>query len=390
MALPSYIISTSVVNVDCTNTSKVLFLPPASTIQGVSLIIRDSAGTANNTSTAYISTQGLDRMDQYGSTLSLSTSYQSIRLVAWKSTDYAILQNYTFGLTPFLVKFEQGLAWTPVESSRLWTAVAISNSGSVQLAGVGPGFLYVSTNSGSNWTQTGPSFVWSGVAMSSSGSIMVAVSNDDRIYVSTNTGSSWTPTASIKPWTCVCCSQNGSVMLAGTTGDTLYISTDTGATWTSTNTINSYTSVACSSDGTILYAVTNGGQIYVSTNTGSSWTARDSARNWTGVACTTNGATAFATEGTYIYKSTNTGVAWTANTSYPGAWRGITCSSTGTIVVAINGTTGYLNFSDTSGGNFINSGDPYTYTGVATNGGGSTTLASTTPGFLYVGQIQLL
>jgi photosystem II stability/assembly factor-like uncharacterized protein len=390
MALPTYTISTSVVNVDCTNTSKVLFLPPASTIQGVSLIIRDCAGTASDVSTAYISTQGLDRMDTYASTLQLSTAYQSIRVVAWKPTEFAILQNYIYGITPFAVKFEQGLAWNPRDSVRNWSTVAVNLAGDVLLAGVAGGFLYRSIDSGASWTQTGPSFSWSGVALSLSGVNMVAVSSDDRIYVSLDTGSSWSPKASIKPWSCVCCSSDGAIILAGVTGDTLYLSTDTGETWSPTNITADYTGVACSADGVTMYAVTNAGQIYVSTDTGSSWTARDSSRNWTAVACTSDGVTAFATEGTYIYKSTDTGTSWNPNLGYPGAWDGITCSLNADIVIAINSTTGYLNFSENFGSDYKNSGDPLGYTSVATNGSGSVSIASVNPGLLYLGLIQLL
>jgi hypothetical protein len=393
MALPTYSISSSVINVDCLNTSKVLLLPPASTIQGVSLWIRDCAGVASSESTIYVSTQGLDVMDRFASTLALSTPYQSFRVMAWKPTEYAILQNYVSGLSPFLVQFTQGLAWYTRDSVRTWSCVASSSSGQTLLAGVGGvggGQLYVSYDGGNSWTAVGPSLIWTGVAMSSDGTKMVAVSNGDRIYTSTNSGASWTPRASIKAWTCVCSSQNGDILLAGTTGDTLYLSTDSGVSWTSVNGTTNYRSVACSSTGGTLYAVATADQIYVSTNTGSSWTARDSARNWTGVACSSNGTTAFATEGTYIYKSTNTGVAWTANTSYSGGWRAIACSSDATLVVAVNNTTGFINFSETSGNLFTNSGDSGAYQSIVMNAAGSLNLAAENPGYLYLGTIQLL
>jgi hypothetical protein len=392
MALPTYTLSTSVINVDCMNTSKVILLPPASTIQGVSLLIRDCAGTASDISTIFVSTTGLDVIDRYASTLALSTPYQSMRFVAWKPTEYAIVQNYIDGLAPFLAQFTQGLAWTQRDASRSWSCVASSDPGDILLAGVGGGGgqLYVSTNTGASWSAVGPTHTWSGVAVSSGGADMVAVSSDDRIYVSNDNGNTWNAKASIKAWSCVCCSQDGQIQLAGTTGDTLYLSTDGGQTWTSVNTTANYTSVACSGDGTILYAVAAGDQIYVSTNTGSSWTARDSARSWTGVSCSTDGATAYATEGTYIYKSTNTGVTWTANTSYSAAWSGISCSDTGSIVVALNGTTGYVNFSENSGASYTNSGDSHSYSAIATNLSGSVILGATNPGFLYVGAIQLL
>ncbi len=392
MALPTYLVSSSVVNVDCLHTTKVILLPPASTIQGMSLTVRDCAGFANSDSTIYVSTQGLDKLDRTAIRVPISTPYQSIRFAAWKPTEYAILQNYTLGLTPFLVRFTQGLFWTSVASTQTWSCVAISSSGAVQLAGIGSGGgrLYRSVNQGVTWSATGPSFVWTGVAMSSSGANMVAVSLDDRIYTSLDTGASWTPRAFVKPWSCVCSSSDGLIFLAGTTGDTLYVSTDTGVTWTSTNTILNYTSVACSSDGSIMYAVTAGDKIYVSTDTGSTWTGYDSNRNWTGVACSSDGTTAFATEGTYIYKSTTTGTSWIPNTGYVGAWTSITCSDDASIVVAMNSTTSRLNFSESYGASFVDSGTAGPYTALAANSASSVVVASANPGTLYVGVIQLL
>jgi len=392
MALPSYTISSSIVNVDCSGSGKIIFLPPANTIQGVPIWIRDSAGTCSQVNSIFISTQGSDRMDRFASTLRLSTAYQSVRCVAWQPTHYAILQNYTYGLQPFLAQFTQGISWNLYESVRTWSAVCSSTSGSVMSAvvGGGGGQIYVSTTSGTTWTAYGPTLIWTGIACSSDGTKMVAVSNGDRIYTSTNTGVNWTPRDSPKSWSCVCSSSNGSVLLAGTSSDFLYLSTNSGVSWTAVNISTTYTFVACSSNGVIQYAVTSGGQIYVSTDTGSTWTARDSARSWTGVACSSDGSIAFATEGTYIYKTTDTGVTWTPNTSYPGAWRCITCSSSAQYVLAVDSTTGFINLSGTTGVDFILSGDPASYQAIAINQLGVQAIAAASPGRLYVGALQLL
>lgn len=390
MALPSYTLSTSVLNVDCTSAYKIIFLPPASTIQGVPLLIRDNTGLCSQESSIFVSTQGLDLLDRYESTIRLSTGYQSVRFVAWQETQYAILQNYMLGLTPFITQFPEGYAWIARESVRLWRCVASSSSGATLVAGVGGGRLYVSINAGGIWTAYGPTLVWRGVAVSSTGTKMVAVANGDRIYTSTNTGVSWTPRASSKSWTCVCSSSDGSILLAGATSDFLYISTNSGVSWTFTNINADYTAVACSSDGSVMFAATNGGTLYVSTNSGSTWTSRDSARNWTGLACSSDGVTAYATEGTYIYKSTDTGTTWTANTSYSAAWRSISCDSPGTTVVAINGTSGSIQLSVDSGVTFVQTGDSDTYGPVAIDGNANQILTAGTPGTLYVGLLQLL
>jgi len=392
MALPAYTISTTILNVDCSASGKIVYLPPASTIQGVSLWIRDGAGNCSQTNSIFISTTGLDRIDLRASTLRLSTAYQSIRCVPWQSTQYAIVQNFTQGLVPFRANFVQNLVWTPRDSSRTWSGATVSSSGTIQAAcvGGGGGQIYVTTNEGSTWTPYGPTVIWTAIASSSNGNRFVAVTSGDRIYISSDTGVTWTPRESFKSWTCVCSSANGGTLLAGTSSDFLFVSTDGGGTWTATNLAANYTAVACSSDGTVQYAVTNGGTIYVSTDSGTSWTSRDSVRSWTGVACSGDGTIAFATEGTYIYKTSNTGATWTPNTVYPGTWRTITCSSSGLVVIAVESTTGSLYFSGTGGAQYILSGDPAAYSALATNPTGTTSLAASNPGRLYVGLLQLL
>lgn len=392
MALPSYTISTSILNVDCSGSGKIVFLPPANTIQGVSLLIRDAAGTCSEANSIYISTQGSDLMDQYESTLRLSTAYQSVRCVAWQPTSYAILQNYTFGLLPFLARFTENIAWNVRDSVRTWTGAASSSSGTILVScvGGGGGQIYVSTNSGTTWTPYGPTLVWSGVASSSDGAKLVAISSGDRIYTSTNTGVSWTPRASIKPWTCVCSSADGVTLLAGTFNDFLFVSVDSGATWTQTNVVAQYTGVACSADGSILYAVALGDTIYQSTDTGLTWTPQDSVRNWAGVACTSDGITAFATDSTSIYKTTDLGTTWTASAVPGTAWGSIACSSSGAIVVSVDIVAGRLYFSGNYGSSYLLSGDPSPYSALASNSNGDVLLAASNPGTLYLGALQLL
>ncbi len=392
MALPSYTISTSILNVDCSGSGKIVFLPPANTIQGVSFWIRDGTGRCSEASSIYISTQGSDLMDQYASTLRLSTAYQSVRCVAWQPTSYAILQNYTSGLSPFLARFTENIGWNPRESTRSWTGAASSSSGTtlVSCVGGGGGQIYVSTNSGTTWTAYGPTLVWSGVASSSNGTKLVAISSGDRIYISTNTGISWTPRASIKPWTCVCSSADGVTLLAGTFNDFLFVSVDSGASWTQTNVVANYTGVACSSDGSIMYAVASGDTIYQSSDTGITWTQQDSVRNWAGVACTADGITAFATDSTSIYKTTDLGTTWTPSTFLGTAWGSITCSSSGAIVVTVDVVAGRIYFSGNYGFSYSVSGDPSPYTALACNSNGNVILAASNPGTLYLGALQLL
>ena len=392
MALPTFHLSTPITNVDCSGSGKILFLPPASTIQGVSFWIRDATGTCSQANSIYLSTQGLDRIDRHASTLRLSSPYQSVRCVAWHPTHYAVLQNYTNWITPFLVQLIQNLSWTQRASLQPWSGVASNPAFTVLLASVGGGGgqLYLSVDQGVSWSSTGPSLIWTDVATSQTGSLLVAVSNGDRIYISTDLGVSWSPRASAKTWTSVCCSSDGTVLLAAATSDFLFVSTDSGVTWTATNVVANYTSVACSSDGTIFYAVATGDQIYVSTDSGGTWTARDSVRNWRGVACSSDGTIAYATEGSFIYTSTTTGTSWSPNTNYVGSWGAIVCSQSGTIVGAVNGTDGFVYFSDSAGASYRTTGDPGGFTSLACNGTGTSFLVSESPGYLYTGDLQLL
>ena len=98
-----YTISSAVVNVNISSvqglpgTSKVLYLPAASSVRGMSYTIRDTTGSCSPISSIYISTTGLDKIDLTNTLVQLSTSLQSFRVMAHNSTNYAVLQNYTFG-----------------------------------------------------------------------------------------------------------------------------------------------------------------------------------------------------------------------------------------------------------------------------------------------------
>ena len=96
-----YTISSAIVNVNVSSiasqpgTSKVLYLPPASTVNGQSFMIRDVTGYCNEISSIFISTTGLDTIDIQKTFVQLSSVQQSFRVMAHNSTNYAVLQNYT-------------------------------------------------------------------------------------------------------------------------------------------------------------------------------------------------------------------------------------------------------------------------------------------------------
>lgn len=82
--------NTSFVGVDSRTQQKVLFLPAASTILGRYILFKDSYGTANINNFT-ISTQGQDRIDIYNSSILVSTASQSLSLLSYTNTNWAIL-----------------------------------------------------------------------------------------------------------------------------------------------------------------------------------------------------------------------------------------------------------------------------------------------------------
>lgn len=92
MSFTTHSISSSVINVDVRNNSKVILLPAASTFQGQVIYIKDIFGSCS-TNTLFVSTIGQDLFDKTTNRVSLSSSYQAIRVGSSGNTDWSILQN---------------------------------------------------------------------------------------------------------------------------------------------------------------------------------------------------------------------------------------------------------------------------------------------------------
>lgn len=94
MATPEYTISSicSVTYVRLIPTAKIVFLPPASTVQGQTFTIQDINGFSD-TNNIYLSTVGLDKLDNSLNLLTMSTVYQSVRVYAQNLSNYAVVQN---------------------------------------------------------------------------------------------------------------------------------------------------------------------------------------------------------------------------------------------------------------------------------------------------------
>lgn len=93
MALSTFYISSQIVNVDVTGTTKVIMMPSVSTFMNQSILIRDSTGACSATNRIYISTQGIDRIENTLSTCSLTRSYETIRFTTFGVSSWSILQN---------------------------------------------------------------------------------------------------------------------------------------------------------------------------------------------------------------------------------------------------------------------------------------------------------
>ena len=74
------------------------------------------------------------------------------------------------------------------DADKNWYASAMSSDGSVIIAGVYGGRLYLSTNSGTNWSEVKPAGdadkAWQTSSMSSNGSVILA-GNTLRLYLGT-------------------------------------------------------------------------------------------------------------------------------------------------------------------------------------------------------------
>lgn len=221
-------------------------------------------------------------------------------------------------------------------TAQSWSCSALSSNGAVSILGISAGALYLSTNSfvtystisgtTSQFTSNGLPITnqnWNKLECSFDGSVILASINSGALYLTTNTGTSWTaiggttnsvglPTTAT-PWSAIAVSgTNGQYMLAAANSGGLYLSTNKGTSWTQlSGTTNSYslptvasawTCCAISQDGLIMAAAINNGYLYYSTNSGTTWTNyvyphKCATQNfpWNSISMTADGSKAFAT-----------------------------------------------------------------------------------------------
>ena len=237
--------------------------------------------------------------------------------------------------------------WTPVSQINLyeaWQCVATNSDGSVLIAGVQGGEIWINTQG--TWINvvtenfsTNSSLEnkpWTGVASNFAGDILYACSDD--LYYSKDSGISWTFTNIPDTWTSITCDSSGQKVYA-CNGD-IWRSSTGGITWqnlTSGNLRMSgklWKSIDCDADGQTIIACIKGESIWTSYDAGLNWFEIGiTYQNWASVAVNAPG-TFFAAcvSGGYIWKSDGDGY-W-ESVDILQNWRSITMDASGQNVFA--------------------------------------------------------
>jgi photosystem II stability/assembly factor-like uncharacterized protein len=170
---------------------------------------------------------------------------------------------------------DYGATWTPHETARYWTALAVSADGS-RIAAVGKDTqIYVSDDSGETWTAHETAREWVAIASSADGGKLVAAAISGRLYTSADAGETWTARLTDQHWRAVASSADGRRLLAAAKSGWLYTSSDSGATWTKRAFKTEWVSVACSGDGSKMIAASNIGELVISTDGGATWKTQE-------------------------------------------------------------------------------------------------------------------
>ena len=249
--------------------------------------------------------------------------------------------------------------------SRSWQAVASSASGTVQIAGVYGGDLFISTDSGATWTDQGSagSRSWVGVGISSDGTKMVAAVNGGQIYTSSNGGSTWATStiAGTHNWETVSMSADGKALVAAAWNDDIYTATSSDGvnfTWTDQSDLGHayWTSSAISSDGQHMAIGSIQSHLYTTADGGATWTDQTtptnpyngSNREWYGVAMSADGTSLLGVQdyGSVWTATSTDGVnfTWTSHRYDVGDrwWRGATMSADGQKMAVSDSNGGYI------------------------------------------------
>ena len=212
---------------------------------------------------------------------------------------------------------------------------------------------------------------WQATASSASGTIQVAVVYGGDIFVSTNHGTTWNDmtTAGARNWTGVGISNDGTKMVASVYGGQIYHSSNGGATWVASTLpdTHGWETVSLSGDGTSIVAATWGEDIFTATSTNGvdfNWTDQTGLGHayWSSTAISENGQH-MAVADIYsvgLHTSNDAGITWanqtTPNNPYYGGpnryWYGLTMSADGTSLAAVQDYGSIWTATSTDGMNF--------------------------------------
>ena len=191
--------------------------------------------------------------------------------------------------------------WTPVSQDNIdqqaWQCVATNNDGSVLIAAVQGGDIWIKTpvtsiNTQASWINVVTEYpptndatnnqAWTCVASSFSGTKLFACADGGYLWKSIDSGVTWTNMNGTIPtgqrWTSIATDASGTNLYATatntvttdpeSTGGAIWYSGDGGTTWTISNTVSNqnWQSVATNAANTVTIACVKGGELWIRTN----------------------------------------------------------------------------------------------------------------------------
>jgi hypothetical protein len=97
----TFSISSAITYVDTLNVKKLVLLPETSAVKDATFYIKDLTGNAN-TNPIYISTQVNDLIEGGLSSIMLTRSFESVRVVSYSTSLYSITLNNPYGVEPYI------------------------------------------------------------------------------------------------------------------------------------------------------------------------------------------------------------------------------------------------------------------------------------------------
>lgn len=198
-----------------------------------------------------------------------------------------------------LPPYASPLVWVPRENERQWSAVDLTAgdtiSGTIAVAAVDGGFLYLSLDAGVNWTPTASEQEWTSVFVSGTGIdfFVIGATRNSVLWRGSQTLTStlnWTVVGGAggvtRDWVAVTGMSSGPKVVAAAYNDFLYYSSDSGNTFAAaTGTSAQWVAVAVNTTNNLAIALSTNTSPFVSYNAGASWSTAfyEPVRNWSAV-----------------------------------------------------------------------------------------------------------